>query len=82
MMTIKVLLFAQARQIVGSESKEITLASGASIADLKQSLADAVPQLAELLTRSNIALDQKYATDEDIVIDGVEVALIPPVSGG
>ena len=81
-MKIRVLLFAQARQVVGSDSMDLSLESGASVAELKQSLAAEVPKLAELISRSNIALDQKYATDEDIVIEGVEVALIPPVSGG
>jgi molybdopterin converting factor subunit 1 len=81
-MKIHVLLFAQARQIVGSDSIEVTIPDTATVADLKKSLAETVPELLALLTRSNIALDQQYAIDEDIVSDGVEVALIPPVSGG
>lgn len=81
-MKIQVLLFAQARQIVGSDSIEVTIPATATVADLKNSLSDSVPELTALLSRSNIALDQQYAIDEDVVSDGVEVALIPPVSGG
>jgi molybdopterin converting factor subunit 1 len=81
-MKIQVLLFAQARQIVGSDSIEVTIPDAATVADLKNSLSDSVPELTALLSRSNIALDQQYAIDEDVVSDGVEVALIPPVSGG
>ncbi len=81
-MKIQILLFAQARQIVGSDSIEVTIPDTATVADLKSSLSDSVPELTALLSRSNIALDQQYAIDEDVVSDGVEVALIPPVSGG
>ncbi len=81
-MKIQILLFAQARQIVGADSLELSLLPNATVADLKKSLADAVPELATLLCRSNIALDQQYSVDEDVVSEGVEVAMIPPVSGG
>ena len=82
MMKVKVLLFAQARQIVGQESAEVTVESGCTVADLKQSLAAAYPDLESLLSRSSIALDQQYAVDSDIVNSDVEAAMIPPVSGG
>ncbi|QEG22191.1 MoaD/ThiS family protein [Mariniblastus fucicola] len=79
---VKVLLFAQARQIADAESIEVMLPENGSVADLRAALSDAVPQLADLLARSSIALDQKYAVDQDVVNPGVEVAMIPPVSGG
>jgi molybdopterin converting factor small subunit len=44
-MKIQVLLFAQARQIVGSDSIEVTIPDAATVADLKNSLSDSVPEL-------------------------------------
>jgi len=81
-MKVNVLLFAQARQIAGEDSIEVELESGNTVAELKASLAAARPGLENLLSRSNIALDQKYAVDSDVVSEGSEVAMIPPVSGG
>ena len=81
-MKVKVLLFAQARQIADAESVEVSVDAGSTVADLKTVLAEAQPGLAALLSRSSIAIDQKYAVDADVVGEGVEVAMIPPVSGG
>lgn len=81
-MKVKVLLFAQAKQIAGVDSIEVEVGDTAKVSDLKSALATAQPELASLLSRSNIALDQKYATDEDELLADVEVAMIPPVSGG
>ena len=81
-MKVKILLFAQARQIVGEESVAVEVEPGCTVAKLKDSLAAAYPDLESLLSRSNIALNQQYAVDSDIVSPDVEAAMIPPVSGG
>jgi molybdopterin converting factor small subunit len=38
--------------------------------------------VAPLLARSAVAVGGRYATDDDRVAAGVDVAVIPPVSGG
>ena len=81
-MKIKVLLFAQARQIAGNDQLEVDIESGATVGDLRESISDSFPELSQLLARSGIALDQEYAVDGDIVTSDAEVAMIPPVSGG
>lgn len=81
-MKVKVLLFAQARQIAGEETLEVEVQSGCNVADLKLAISSVCPELESLLSRSNIALDQKYAVDSDEVAAEAEAALIPPVSGG
>lgn len=81
-MKVDVLLFAQARQIVGGDTIEVEVESGCNVAELKAAIAAACPDLESLLSRSSIALDQKYAVDSDTVEAGMEAAMIPPVSGG
>lgn len=81
-MELKVLLFAQARQIADSDVVAVSVGDGATVADLKTALAERFPDLASLLSRSNFAIDQKYAVDEDLVDQDMEIAMIPPVSGG
>lgn len=82
MIEVDVLLFAQAKQIAGSDSVSVSLENNASVADLRKALAESHPDLSSLLSRSSIALDQRYATDDDVVDEKMEVAIIPPVSGG
>lgn len=81
-MKVEVLLFAQARQIAGGDTLEVEVESDCTVADLKSAIAAACSELENLLSRSSIALDQKYAVDVDTVEAGAEVAMIPPVSGG
>lgn len=41
------------------------------------------PDYAKVLDQSLVAVNEEYATDEDIALDSVdEIAIIPPVSGG
>ena len=81
-MMIRVKVFAAAKEIVGDGHVELELADGACVGDLKSALIDQIPKLKELIGRSAFALDQQYASDEDLIADSCEVALIPPVSGG
>ncbi len=81
-MTITVLLFAAARDRAGTDSVEIRLAPGATVADLRAALADRFPALGGLLTRSAVAVNHDYADDRHPLRPGDEVAVVPPVSGG
>lgn len=81
-MMIEVLLFAQARQLVGADSTDLVLDSNCDVASLKEAIARKHPELKSLLSRSNIAINQQYAAETDLIPDGAEVAMIPPVSGG
>lgn len=81
-MKLNVLLFAQAQQLAGAEKIEVELKSGSTVGDLRQAIETSSPELAAILKRSSIALDQEYAVDADVVKADAEVALIPPVSGG
>lgn len=81
-MQINVKLFAAARQYCGCEDVTLELADDATVRDLRASLATDYPALDAILPASMIALDHDYASDDRHLDAGVEVALIPPVSGG
>lgn len=81
-MLVALKLFAIARQKVGQDSITIELPDGSTIAELKRVLASSYPSLAPLLPSLLIAVDGEYALDDQVVREGSEVALIPPVSGG
>jgi sulfur-carrier protein len=81
-MTLYVRLFALARDLVGADSVAIELPPGATAGDLRRGLVERYPRLAGLLERSALAIDNEFADDARPLADGVEAAVLPPVSGG
>jgi molybdopterin converting factor subunit 1 len=81
-MTITVLLFARARELVGCDLVNLEVAEGAVVADVRRALVSKYPALAGLVEVSAVAVNQEYAEDEMPIPKAAEVARIPPVSGG
>jgi MoaE-MoaD fusion protein len=81
-MKIRLLAFASASDAVGGSELELELPEGATIGDLKARLERDHAALAGLWNRVAVAVDGELAPDRTVLADGVEVALLPPVSGG
>ncbi|MCE9554914.1 MAG: MoaD/ThiS family protein [Planctomycetes bacterium] len=81
-MRIRVKLFAVARDLAGRSELELELPSGANVAVLRAALVRDVPAFGPLLPHMQIAIDSRYATDDEPIGPHSEVAIIPPVSGG
>ena len=81
-MIVRVKLFAAARSLLGADEVEVETSAGATAADLKQALAAAAPEFAQLASVSRIAVNARYVADDEAIDAGGEVACIPPVSGG
>jgi molybdopterin converting factor subunit 1 len=82
MTTVRVRLFARARDLAGADVLEVALPPGATVADLRARLAADCPALRPLLPRAAVAVNEDFADDAAAVAPGADVALIPPVSGG
>lgn len=74
---VSVRLFAGLRELFGSDSLQLELADGASVADALVELSGQIDARGCLL-----AVNREYADDDLILTEGDELALIPPVSGG
>jgi len=81
-MTVRVTLFALARELAGRDELSVELQGGRTVADLRRALVAAAPALARVLPHSLLAVDAQYAGDETTIDQQSEIALIPPVSGG
>jgi molybdopterin synthase catalytic subunit len=81
-MRIRLLAFASASDALGAPERELELADGARVGDLKRELGVRFPALAPLLARLAVAIDGEIAGDALPLAEGAEVALLPPVSGG
>ncbi len=81
MIKINLLAFGIAKEILGQQQIEWSIASNATIEDFKQSLFEKHPELKEL-AKVSFAVNEAYCKDHQLLSDGDEVAIIPPVSGG
>ncbi|KAJ8601785.1 hypothetical protein CTAYLR_006805 [Chrysophaeum taylorii] len=89
--TVKVLLFASARELAQSSECTLELPRGSKTSDLRRvSPATALASKFKLLDVTSLAMDtaialnQAYVSvdDDPVLSNGDEVALIPPISGG
>src|SRR4051812_35589363 len=81
-MKIHLLAFASAGDALGASEMEIEMPEGSRVADLRDRLDQEHPGIVPLWPRLAVAVDGRVVTPEEPLKDGVEVALLPPVSGG
>jgi molybdopterin synthase catalytic subunit/molybdopterin converting factor small subunit len=74
---VTVRLFAMLRERAGSGSVTLTLPEGARVRDALDSLAGLAEGIPLVM-----AVNREYASEEQVLDAGDELALIPPVSGG
>ncbi len=81
-MRIHVVAFATAAEALGSPEIEWELESGATVEALRTSLVASYPNLEAIWPRLAIAIDGELVGSHAPLVEGNEVALLPPVSGG
>ncbi len=80
-MLVTVLYFAAARDAAGTPRDALDLPP-LTVGELRASLSQRHPALARVLPRRRIAVNEEIADDPDVIPEGAEVAVIPPVAGG
>ncbi|MFG0267139.1 MAG: MoaD/ThiS family protein [Rhodopirellula sp. JB055] len=81
--SIDVLLFAGASESVGGADRvTVQTTERPTAKELMTQLSDQHTELAALVQRSRLAVDQRYVSPDHVIEQDAEVALIPPVSGG
>ncbi|MBY0123397.1 molybdopterin converting factor subunit 1 [Bacillus sp. S/N-304-OC-R1] len=75
----KILFFAHLRDAVGEESIVLE-ASGKTVAELKGLLAEKFEKVN--LENAMTAVNEEFASNDEVIQDGDTIAFIPPVSGG
>lgn len=81
-MKISVVAFATASDILGPEPVEVELPAGSRVSALRAVLVERHPELERIWPRLAVAVGGELAPGEHELSEGVEVALLPPVSGG
>lgn len=81
-MNVRVLYFATLRSRAGVRQEEISLPEGATVGELKRTLATRHSDLGPALGVALVSVNREYAMPEERLNEGDEVAVFPPVSGG
>jgi molybdopterin synthase catalytic subunit len=81
-MHVRVLLFGVLKDLFPEGIKSVEVPAGATVATLLDHFRTLAPQQQALWTSLAVAVNQQYAGLTQPLMDGDEVALLPPVSGG
>jgi len=74
---IKVMVFARYKDLLGFDKIELPLPDPPCLRELLKQ-----PCFAALPENALLAVNQKFANDNEVIRPGDEVAVMPPVSGG
>lgn len=81
-MKVKVLFFGAAREAAGFGQEQIELPEGCSLGALRAEYEMRFPRLRDLRHSLVFSVNQEVAKKEQILHEGDEIGLLPPVSGG
>ena len=80
--SVRVKLFARAKELAGNDTIEVSLPAGSTVSALREALVVAIPALGPLASSLHIAVNQQYAGPQAVIPEQAEIACFPPVSGG
>ncbi len=82
MIQVSVLFFAHIKELAGIDRLELSVPEGTSVKKLQQSLIDENPMLRNAFENVIVSVNREFATPDQVLDEGSEIALFPPVSGG
>lgn len=82
MAEVRILFFAQLKDLAGKNRITLQIPAGTTVAGLRQILETQFPLLQTRIKTTLVSINQEFALDGDLIPEGVEIALFPPVSGG
>jgi molybdopterin converting factor subunit 1 len=80
-MKLNVLLFASYADSLGTSALALEMAEGATVGDVVTQVR-ALPGASRLPSEPLVAVNERYAKRDHVLVSGDEVAIIPPVAGG
>jgi len=81
-MQVHVVAFARLRELLAGAEQSVELPDGARVDDAWSALAQLHPALAAERRGTRAARNGRLVAFEEILADGDELALLPPVGGG
>ena len=79
---IKILFFATLKAQAGVGEAELEMPLNSTVEQFKALLLDDFPALEPHMSSALVSVNKEYAFPEEVIPEGAEIALFPPVSGG
>jgi MoaD family protein len=79
---VKLKFFALFREIVGSSEEERELKMDLKVSSLLEELLSEHPDLRRYSDEILVSVNKNYASEDTVLKEGDEVAIMPPVGGG
>jgi molybdopterin synthase catalytic subunit len=76
------LYFATLRDLIGQRKEELEVPDGSTVGDLKSRLGERGERVALALNVALFSINREFAFAEEMLHEGDEVGVFPPVSGG
>ncbi len=81
-MKIDVTLFATLKELAGKKQINIEISEPATVSRLLAEISNQYPQIKNSSGNILVSINQEFASRDQIIVIGDEVAMFPPVSGG
>ncbi|MBC7081381.1 MAG: MoaD/ThiS family protein [Thermoplasmatales archaeon] len=81
-MKLKIKFYSLHREIVGKNEIYLEIDETKKLKDIIKLIFEIYPELKKLEKFTFVSLNHKYANGEEIVNEGDEIAIFPPVEGG
>ena len=81
-MKIDVTLFATLKELAGKKQINIEISEPATVSKLLAEVSNQYPQIKNSSGNILVSINQEFASRDQIIVVGDEVAMFPPVSGG
>ncbi|MEC8557646.1 MAG: MoaD/ThiS family protein [Planctomycetota bacterium] len=82
MVEVEVLLFAGAAQRAGTRRWRMELAGGSTVREVRDAIIQEFAELGDLAQVSRWAINNQFVDLETVLNESLQLAMIPPVSGG
>jgi molybdopterin converting factor small subunit len=81
-MRVRVLAFARLRELLDAPERSLDLSEESRVADAWSALVREYPALANERSSTRAARNGHLVSFDEVLVDGDELALLPPVGGG
>lgn len=81
-MTVHCRFFARYAEVAGREALDLDVPRGATVAQAVDALRVMLRAGAQLPARPLVAVNREHAALDRVLVDGDELALLPPLAGG
>lgn len=81
-MKVKVLYFANARELASRGLESLTLPEGVSLEKLVEHVFQLHPSLKPFKSTVRFSINRELAGNSTVIRDGDEIGVLPPVAGG